>query len=62
MAVFVPFALEGEVHRIKVLKVLKNMAYGKSECVLKTSEARRGTFMPIFKKCGGCDFFTYELR
>ena len=30
MAVFVPFALEGEVHSIKVLKVLKNMAYGKA--------------------------------
>ena len=66
MAVFVPFALEGEVHSIKVLKVLKNMAYGKSECVLKTSEARREPSCPIFKKCGGCDFlhmsYDEELR
>ena len=52
--VFVPFALEGEKIRYKILKVISKCAYGKVIEVLTPSEIRVRAKCPVFSKCGGC--------
>lgn len=52
--VFVPFTLEGEKVRYKVLKVTSKCAYGKVIEVLTPSEIRVRPKCPVFGKCGGC--------
>lgn len=51
---FVPYALEGEKVRFKVLKVNKNIVYGKLLEVLTPSEVRVRPFCAVYEKCGGC--------
>ncbi|MBQ2865074.1 MAG: 23S rRNA (uracil(1939)-C(5))-methyltransferase RlmD [Clostridia bacterium] len=60
--VFVPFAVRGDECDIKIVKVLKNHAYGIIEEVVSPSKERIQPECPVFKKCGGCDFLhmTYE--
>lgn len=66
MAVFVPAAVEGELCRIKILKVTKKFAYGKIEEILELSSERKEPVCPYFPKCGGCDFqhmsYSHELE
>lgn len=52
---FVPFCLENESVRFKVLKVKGNIAYGKAEEILCPSPDRVTPPCPVFYKCGGCD-------
>ena len=52
--VFVPFALEGEKIEYKVVKVLKNHAFGKLLKVITPSASRTVPCCDIFYKCGGC--------
>ena len=52
--VFVPFCLVGEQVDFKVLKIKGNIAYGKAERVLTSSNERAEPPCPVFKKCGGC--------
>jgi 23S rRNA (uracil1939-C5)-methyltransferase len=52
--VFVPFALEGEKIRYKILKVTKKCAYGKLLEVITPAEERVRPKCPVFTKCGGC--------
>ena len=52
--VFLPFAIPGEKVRFKVLKVNKNVAFGKVEEVLTPAEERVRAKCPVFQKCGGC--------
>ncbi len=52
--IFVPFSLEGEKIKYKVLKVKGNVAYGKVIDVLTPAEERVRPKCPIFGKCGGC--------
>lgn len=52
--VFVHGALEGELAEIRVLKVLKNEAYGKIERLLEASAHRITPDCPYDKWCGGC--------
>jgi len=54
--VFVKGAINGELCEIKILKVLKNYAYGKIERIIEGSESRTAPVCPNFGKCGGCDF------
>ena len=60
--VFVHGGVRGEVCAIRILKVLKNVAYGRVEEVLERSGARRVPDCPHFPACGGCDFrhISYE--
>ncbi len=60
--VFVPELLIGEKAKVKILKVLKNSAYGKIEELLSPSEYRTESVCPVAKQCGGCVFHhtTYE--
>lgn len=61
-AVFVPFAIQGEKIRVKLLKVLNNYAHGKLLQVISPSESRTVPSCPHFYKCGGCSLqhMTYE--
>lgn len=60
--VFVHGAVRGERCRVRVLKVLKNMAFGRVEEVLEPSPARRTPDCPHYPVCGGCAFrhISYE--
>lgn len=61
-AVFIPLAMHGETCEIKILKVLKNLAYAKLLRVIDASPARVDSKCEYFPKCGGCDLWhmTYE--
>ena len=56
MAIFVPAAAEGDSLRVRILKVCKNYAFGKTEELLTPSPARIETDCPQFFQCGGCVF------
>ncbi len=55
MAVFVPFAAVGDIADIKILKVLKNHAFGKIENLLTPSNGRQMPVCDVYGKCGGCN-------
>ena len=55
-AVFVPLAAPGDRAEVKILKPLKNFAYGKLERLLSPSPHRVEPDCPVFEKCGGCCF------
>jgi len=54
--VFVHGGVRGEVCKIRILKVLKNAAFARTEVVLEGSPARREPDCPHYPACGGCDF------
>ena len=54
--VFVHGGVRGETCVIRILKVLKNVAFGRVEEVLTASPARREPDCPHYPACGGCDF------
>ena len=60
--IFVHGGVRGEICTIRVLKVLKNVAFGMVEEVPERSGARRVPDCPHFPACGGCDFrhISYE--
>lgn len=62
MAVFVPYALPGEVVRVIIVKVLKTYAFGKLMEVIKPSEDRIKAECEYFYKCGGCRFWNVEYK
>ena len=51
---FVPFCYEGEEVSFKVLKIAKNIGYGKVEKIKSPSIYRSTPLCPVFYKCGGC--------
>ncbi len=54
IVVFVPFSIKGEKIRYKILKIQKNLAFGKLLEVLEPSPFRTEPNCTAFKKCGGC--------
>lgn len=62
--VFVPFALVGDFLKVKILKVKKNIAFGKIAEVIRPSEFRVNPSCGSFGKCGGCSLLhmTYESQ
>lgn len=64
MAVFIPGAAEGDLVRARIVKVLKNRAYGKMEEVLVPSPWRKTPDCAVFSRCGGCAFrhISYEAE
>lgn len=62
MAVFVPGTARGDVCRIRLVKVLKNYAFGRLEELLEPSPYRVSPDCAAFPKCGGCQFrhISYE--
>lgn len=64
VVVFVPNAAEGDRAKVKILKVLKNRAYGKIEELVEPSESRCECDCGVFDRCGGCVFrhITYDAE
>jgi len=60
--VFIPGALDGETVRVKIIKVTKNLCYGKVVQVISASEDRIAPECPVFPKCGGCDLWHMSRR
>lgn len=60
--VFVHGGVRGERCAVRILKVLKNIAYARVEAILEHSPARREPDCPHYPACGGCDFrhISYE--
>ena len=54
--VFIPGAAEGDRVRARIVKVLKNRAYGRVEEILEPSPERQAPDCPVFSRCGGCVF------
>ena len=54
IAVFVPLTTEGDVARVKILKVKKSYAYGKMIELLTPSQSRKEPDCDVFSQCGGC--------
>ena len=63
-AVFVPYALLGEMVEVLIVKVLKNYAFGKIVNIISPSPERVKPKCPVFYQCGGCDYHhcTYEME
>ncbi|MGN0621643.1 MAG: 23S rRNA (uracil(1939)-C(5))-methyltransferase RlmD [Porcipelethomonas sp.] len=64
MAVFVPETAVGDTAEIKIVKLLKNYAYGIVSRILVPSPDRIVPDCPLFPKCGGCSFrhISYEAE
>jgi len=60
--VFLPFAIPGEKVRYRVLKVAKNLVYGKVEEILTPAELRVRAKCPVFTKCGGCSLMHINYK
>ena len=58
--VFVHNAVRGEVCQIRILKVLKNIAYARVEAVPEPASARRLPDCPHFPTCGGAGAAPYS--
>ena len=54
-AVFIPYALKGEVWKIKILKVTNSAIFAKGLECMRSSADRVKPVCPDFYKCGGCD-------
>lgn len=53
--IFIESAITGEKIKIKIVKVLKNFAYGKVMEIIEKSLDRIEPFCPMYKRCGGCN-------
>lgn len=60
--VFVHGAVRGETCVIRILKVLKNVAFARVEEIVERSENRLDPDCPNFPACGGCDFRHLSYR
>ncbi len=56
MAVFVPMTAVGDQLKIKIVKVLKNYAFGIIQELLTPGAGRVNPDCPVFRQCGGCVF------
>ena len=54
MAVFIPFAMIGEVCEVVIILVKKNYAIGKIQKIIEKAQGRCEPFCSVFGKCGGC--------
>ena len=63
-AVFVPGSAVGDQLRVKIVKVLKNYAFGIIDQILAPSEDRIEVDCPVFRQCGGCCYrhISYEAE
>ena len=61
-AVFIPNAIVGERHRVRIVKAGKTWAAGKIVEVLEKSPHRVNRECPVAKLCGGCDFWHMDYE
>ena len=64
ITVFVPFAVPGDVLKVKIVKVKSNFCFGKTIEIIKPSKLRIKSDCDNFEKCGGCIFrnISYETE
>lgn len=64
VVVFVPNTAVGDTILVKIVKVLKNYAFGRIEEILTPSKDRIHNNCPVFEKCGGCAYrhISYEAE
>jgi 23S rRNA (uracil1939-C5)-methyltransferase len=66
VTVFIPNCLKDEEAKIKILKVNKNMCFGKLIEIKKASKNRCNPNCETYNKCGGCDIrhieYNYSLE
>ncbi len=66
LAVFVPGAAVGDLVSVRIVKMMKNRAYGRLESVLQPSPNRIDSDCVSYGQCGGCCFrhisYPAELR
>ncbi len=64
LAVFVPDAAPGDLLCVRIVKMRKNLAYGRLEAILKPSPDRIKPDCPVSRQCGGCVFrhISYEAE
>ncbi|WP_277673773.1 23S rRNA (uracil(1939)-C(5))-methyltransferase RlmD, partial [Piscibacillus halophilus] len=62
--VFVPYGLPGEKAKVKIVKVKKNVAFGKLIELIEPSENRIEPPCDVFYQCGGCQIqhMSYERQ
>jgi len=60
--IFVPYALVGELVKVQITRVTKNICESKLLEVIEKSDKRADIICPNFDKCGGCSLMhmTYE--
>ncbi len=56
MAVFVPMTAVGDKLRLKIVKVLKNYAFGIIDELTEPAQHRCDPDCPVYRQCGGCVF------
>ena len=56
MAVFVPMTAVGDMLEVRIVKVLKNYAFGIIEKLIEPASGRITPDCPVFRQCGGCAF------
>ena len=56
MAVFVPRTAVGDILEVRIVKILKNYAFGIIENILTPASGRTTPSCPVFRQCGGCAF------
>ncbi|MBQ8056768.1 MAG: 23S rRNA (uracil(1939)-C(5))-methyltransferase RlmD [Ruminococcus sp.] len=66
MVIFVPDTAVGDVCDVRILKVKKNVCYGKVEKIIERSDDRVDPVCPVSSRCGGCVYrhmsYDAELR
>ena len=64
LAIFVPNSAIGDKLSVHILKVKKNIAFGKIEKILEPSPDRMDSDCPVSLKCGGCSYrhISYEAE
>ena len=55
-AIFVPFAMPGDIAFIEIYKAKKDHSFGNIVELLESSTNRITPQCPNFGKCGGCDY------
>src|SRR5690606_37175505 len=62
--IFVPYGLPGERAKVKIVKVKKNLAYGRLIELYEKSDDRVEPPCEVFYQCGGCQIqhMTYERQ
>ncbi len=64
MVVFVPNTAAHDIAEVKIVKMLKNYAFGRLERLVRASDDRVENNCPVFEKCGGCAYrhISYEAE
>ncbi len=64
LAVFVQGAVDGELVRVKIIKIAKNYSVARVESWLRKSSHRQEPFCLAYKRCGGCSLqhMSYEKQ